>query len=644
MHSRTTLEKRCSALAALGVLAAVLLPVAAQGGERVYSTADGRSITLEAPRGGATAIVFYSTECPISNAYSPTLNDLRKAFPESTLKLIGACVDPDLTDADFASHAKEYQLSFPVIRDRRARLAARYKVSVTPEAVVIDDAGRVRYRGRIDDQYAARLVKTTNPKTHELKDAVNAVLAGAKVEQPVTKAVGCPIPELIEGASAVTYTKDVAAILQKHCQECHRKGQIGPFPLETYEQARKRASDIAFVVEDRLMPPWKPVRGFGVPFKHDRSMSREEIETLITWAENGAPKGNPDDMPPAPTFPDGWTMGEPDLVVEMPEEFDIPASGGDIYRCFVIPTNLPDDMYISGIQYMPGNPRVVHHILGYVDTSGEARKKDAENDGPGYVCFGGPQIKINNDLGGWAPGVEASRLPDGVGRSLPKGSDVVMQVHYHPYGKPEKDRSKIGLYFAKKPVKQAFHWWLAINQEFVLKPNDPSTWEVKAEWPGMPVDVEALSVAPHMHLLGKDMTVWVEFPDGTRQDLIKIDKWDFQWQNQYYFEKPLNLPKGTKLKLIAHFDYSKDNPRNPFLDEANPPDVGWGEATTDEMCIAFIGLVKKDQDLTKPGQKDDLYDLFEKQVEELRQRRKERADSRRAEGKAEVRVEPARVR
>jgi alkyl hydroperoxide reductase subunit AhpC len=605
--------------------------------DRTYPTAQGQDLALRAASGGATALVFYSTECPISNYYSPTLNELAARFGPERLKLVGVCVDPDVSAEDWASHAREYDLKFPVVRDPKGRLAAAFGVTRTPEAVVLDDQNAVRYLGRIDDQWAKRLVKTARPQTHELADAVDAVLNGREVAVAEAEAVGCPIPqvEASEGG-AVTYTRDVAPILNKNCRECHRKGQIGPFPLETYEQAKKRADDLVYVVEERLMPPWKPRPGFGPAFEHDRSLSPEEVATLAAWVEADAPEGDPADLPPAPTYNDGWTMGTPDLVIEMPEEFQVPATGGDIYRCFVIPTDLPKDMYIAGIDYRPGNPRVVHHILGFVDTSGEARKKDAAEgtDRDGYTCFGGPEIKTDNDLGGWAPGVEASALPEGVGRALPKGSDVVMQVHYHPNGKAESDRSRIGLYFARKPVKQTFHWWVAWDRDFRLDPDDPSTWEVKAQTLPLPLDLELLSVAPHMHLLGKDMTMWAEVPDGEgrpprRIDLIDIDKWDFQWQNQYYLRQPIDLPKGSVVKLIAHFDNSADNPRNP---NSPPRPVTWGEATTDEMCIGFFGIVKKGQDLTKAGEKDDLIPTLEEYYNETLKKMKEEGKTRQSGG------------
>ncbi len=460
---------------------------------RALRAPDGTSIDLEAPRGGVTVLVFYSSECPISNAYSPTLNRLADEFPAGKVKLVGVCVDPDLSDADMIAHARDFALKFPVARDRDASAAARVGATVTPEAFVFDDAGHARYHGRIDDQFAARQKRNANPMASELRDAVADVLAGRTVAVAHVEAVGCPIPQPPRQPERPTFARDVMPILQKSCQECHRRGQVGPFPLETYDQARKRADDIAAVAEDRRMPPWKAAPGVGPKFKHDRSLSDAQVATLVAWAEAGAPAGDLANAPPAPKFSDDWKLGTPDLVLET-AAFDIPADGDDIYRCFVIPTDLPDDVYIAAIEHRPGNRRVVHHMLSYVDTSGAGRKRDEADPGPGYTCFSGPGVEIHGDLGGWAPGNEPARLPDGVGRSLPRKADVIIQVHYHPSGKPEIDRSRIGLHFARKPVKQTLHWAHAINGTFELprgslgprsRPRGPSP-STSRRWPSRP--------------------------------------------------------------------------------------------------------------------------------------------------------------
>src|SRR3954470_16404482 len=252
----------------LGTLAVARAGVPERTELRPLKAPDGRSVELAAPKGGVSALVFYSSECPISNAYSPTLNRLVEEFPAARFRLVGVCVDPDLGAAEVTAHAKDFGLKFPVVHDKDIALATQVGATVTPEAVVFDDRGRIRYHGRIDDQFAARQKRNLNSMTRELHDAIAAVLAGRPVAVPEVPAVGCPISKPVKASSRPTYSGDVAAILEKNCLECHRRGQVGPFALESFEQARKRADDIAAVVEDRRMLPWKAKPQDYPRFKH----------------------------------------------------------------------------------------------------------------------------------------------------------------------------------------------------------------------------------------------------------------------------------------------------------------------------------------------------------------------------------------
>jgi len=431
-----------------------------------------------------------------------------------------------------------------------------------------------------------------------------------------------------ERFAAPTYRRDVAPLLEAHCRVCHRRGQVGPFPLDSYEQARKRAGDLADVVVGRRMPPWKPAPGTGPPLKQDRSLSAAEVAVFVEWARAGAVEGTGEAAArPDVTVPsDGWALGTPDLVLEMGEPFAVPAAGPDIYRCFVIPTRLPHDVYVSAVEYRPGSRRVVHHMTSWVDGRREARKKDAAEPGPGYDGLAGPGVAVHGDLGGWAPGNEASRLPDGIGRPVPRDADVILQVHYHPGGKGESDRSRLGLYFARGPVRQTLQWNGAGNMNFRL-PAGQARVEVRAAWV-VPVDVEALAVAPHMHRLGKDIRMSVDFPDGRSQDLVHIPDWDMDWQNTYYFQEAVNLPRGSVVRVVGHFDNSSANPSNP---NRPPKVIHYGEGSGDEMCVGYIAVVKKGQDLTRPGEADDLFQTF------VRQRQDALRVERSARGKAGAR-------
>ena len=286
-------------------------------------------------------------------------------------------------------------------------------------------------------------------------------------------------------------------------------------------------------------------------------------------------------------------------MLEIPEAYSVPPTGGDIYRCFVLPTNLPNDIYISAIEYRPDNRRVVHHMLGWVDVTGAGRKKDAADPGPGYSCFSGPEVKYHGDFGGWSVGRDPARLPDGVGYSLPKGSDVILQVHYHPDGKPETDRSRIGLHFAKTPIKQTVHRPFAFNAGLLLLPGKTNI-EVKASWT-VPVDLVALAVTPHMHKIGRDMAMMVTYPDGRTDDLIKIADWDFGWQNTYFFETAARPAQGLghqgRCPLRQFGEATRTTP-------TSPPGSSPGDRRPPTRCAsASSPSIKKGQDLTRPGRK-----------------------------------------
>lgn len=398
---------------------------------------------------------------------------------------------------------------------------------------------------------------------------------------PISVAMGLN-PALAFSAESVTFNKEVASILWKNCAGCHRPGEVGPFPLLSYKDAAKRAEMIRHIVERRQMPPWKPEPGFG-HFLFDRRLSDDDIQTIAAWADAGAPEGEAKDLPEPPRFPDGWKLGEPDLVLKMPDEYEVPAEGPDIYRCFVIPVGNAEDRTVAAIEFRPGNRRVVHHAILYLDKTGQARAKDREDSGLGYTSFGGPGFVPTGGLGGWAPGVESMFLPDGLAKFLAAGSDLVLQVHYHPSGKRERDQSQVGIYFTKKPAEHVVTGISLLNHDLNIPPGE-KRYEARASV-RLPVDVTALGIAPHMHLLGREMKATAETPDGQTIPLVWIKDWDFNWQDQYAFAEPIHLPKGTKIQVVAYYDNSAENPANPN----NPPRrVRWGEETTDEMLLCTI--------------------------------------------------------
>lgn len=385
------------------------------------------------------------------------------------------------------------------------------------------------------------------------------------------------------GAAATpTFDKDVAPILFAHCARCHRPGQVAPFPLLTYHDVAKRASLIATLTASHYMPPWKPVPGFG-EFQDANELSDAEIATLRNWAKAKAPEGDSADLPPTPHFAEGWQLGPPDLVVQMPQTFQIPADGEDIYQCFVLPLPLPAGTSVAAVEMHPGNRKVLHHSLLYLNDDGAARELDKETAEPGYTCFGGPGVRPAGSLGGWVPGATPHLLPAGVAMSVPEGADLVMQNHYHPSGKPETDQSELGIYFAKGPVEKTVFSLPMMHRDLTIPAGD-SRYPVTSTFV-TPIDLEVIGIAPHMHLLGREMKVTATLPDGQIKPLVWIKDWDFNWQGRYQYQAPVLLPKGTKIELQAIYDNSSGNPKNPH----SPPQVvHWGENTTDEMCIAFI--------------------------------------------------------
>jgi hypothetical protein len=393
-----------------------------------------------------------------------------------------------------------------------------------------------------------------------------------------------PSPEL-------TYAHDIAPVIDSNCITCHHTGNIAPFALTDYKDVRDRAEVIAAVTRSRYMPPWKAEIGYG-DFAGVRHLTDQQIKIIVDWADEGAPEGDPLLIPPVPAFHDGWSLREPDAVYSMSQSFPVSADGPDVYRCFVLPTNFRADRYLSAFEVQPGNPRVVHHVIAYLDTTGAARRLAAASGGYGYTSFGGPGFTPTGALGGWVPGNTPVPLPDGTGILLPAGADIVLQVHYHSDGKPESDLSKIGLYFTDKPVDKRVRIFPLIYPALYIPAGDPDYQVTTSQL--LPANATVLQILPHMHLLGRRMQVSAEKPDGTVVPLVKIDNWDFNWQTTYTYKAPIELPAGTRVRLTANYDNSTNNPRNPN----NPPKlVTWGEQTTDEMCIAFLFYTVDDEHL-----------------------------------------------
>lgn len=403
------------------------------------------------------------------------------------------------------------------------------------------------------------------------------------------------LPSLAQ--DTVTFNNQIVRILQENCQTCHRPGNIAPFPLLTYEDASSRARQILNAVQRRNMPPWPPSNMPGV-FHGERILSTDQIQTIARWVEAGTPEGVPVDLPEPVTFPEGWSLGEPDLVAQPDEAFAPDPSRTDVHRCFVVNPGASRDLWLKGLEVQPGNRSIVHHVLLFVDDRGEGQRLDARDPGPGYSCFGGPGFTPDRGLGGWAPGLQPQFLPEGVGIRIPAGTTIVMQVHYNLLGhihatggdahqptSVEPDRTRLGLFLSDVPFERTLIYVPIANTRFEI-PAGSARHEVSASFL-VPVGARLYSIAPHMHLLGREMRVEAEFPNGERRNLIEIRDWDFNWQGSYFYKEPIALRPFTRIRMTAVYDNSADNPYNP----SNPPTaVRWGERTTDEMCLVFLGV------------------------------------------------------
>lgn len=394
----------------------------------------------------------------------------------------------------------------------------------------------------------------------------------------------------------VTYAKEVSRILADRCQQCHRPGDIGPMSLLSYDDAVNYAPDIKRVVSGGIMPPWKPSESHG-KFKGAFALKPEEKLDLLAWIENATPMGDGADLPPKPEDKGAWVLGEPDLVVKMPVAF-VPARGKDVYRCFVMPTGMDADKFVSAIDIVPGNRKIVHHVIVYLDSTGEAEKLDAKDEEPGYDCYGGPGFDLGGSnllsllmdgytLGGWAPGARPELLPKGVGMKLGKSAKIILQVHYYTSARTGEDQTSVGIYFNKEKVEKQLYYLPVVQTRLNIEAGDPASLAT-TNFPVLPFfEMSVINVFPHMHLLGTKIEVEKQYK-GEKEQMILINNWDFNWQGAYTFEQPVRMPANSQLNLRCIFDNSVNNPRNPN----NPlKTVKWGEGTEDEMCLAFVGVV-----------------------------------------------------
>ena len=390
-------------------------------------------------------------------------------------------------------------------------------------------------------------------------------------------------------ADPVTFSRDIAPILFEHCVACHRPGGAGPMSLLTYQEVRPWARAIEKQVGERTMPPWKPEPGYGGPFVGDRRLSAEQVARIQQWVDEGSIEGSPADLPRLPERPAGWRLGEPDLVIEMPL-YTLPAGRQDVLRKFAIPIPIAGTRYVRGMEFQPGNARVVHHTNMRIDPTGSSRRLDDADPEPGYegVTPFGARFPPGYFLG-WTPGQLRPLAPESMAWRLDPGADMLLELHLMPGEQPERVQSRIGFFFAGA-APTVIPATIRLGRQNLDIPAGANGFVSRDSYV-LPVEVEVYGVQPHAHYLAREVKGYATLPDGTRKWLIYVKDWDFDWQDFYAFAKPLLLPKGAELTMEIAYDNSAGNRRNPH---SPPRRVMWGQNSTDEMGDLWIQVVPRD--------------------------------------------------
>jgi peroxiredoxin len=534
-------------------------------------------------------VAFLGAECPLAKLYGPRLAELQKEYADKGVAFVGVDSNRQDLGTEIAHYAREHKIEFPLLKDAGNTIADAFGAQRTPEVFVLDADRVVRYCGRVDDQYGffgnGIAYQRDEPKRRDLAEAINELLAAKDVSQSLTPVQGCLIGRMKEPVanSDVTYSKQIVRILNANCVSCHRPGQIAPFPLTSYDETVGWADMLREVVAEHRMPPWHADPSIG-HFSNDARLKDEDVKLIERWVANGAPEGDQKDVPEMPKFAEGWQIPEPDQIVYMGEDsYNVPAEGTVEYQRFIVDPGWTEDKWIKAMECKAGNPAVVHHIIVYVIP-------------PGVAPTGRAGRLQTNWLGAFAPGLRQVPLAEGYARYVQKGSKLLFEMHYTPNGTAQPDRSYAGFKFADPAtVKKEVAVMNAGNFTFKIPPHDPN-YEVESEFV-FRQNAILLTISPHMHVRGKDFFYELIYPDGKKESLLWVPRYDFGWQTTYWLTEPKQVPRGAKLHCVAHFDNSEDNLANP-----DPSvEVSWGEQTWEEMMFGWFEMALADQDLTAPA-------------------------------------------
>lgn len=516
-------------------------------------------------------VCFLGTECPLAKLYGPRLQTLADEFADQHVQFVGVNSNVQDSIEEIRQYAQLHQIRFPMLSDKGNKVADAYGASRTTEVFLIDSRFEIRYRGRIDDQYQPGRSRS-EPTRFELRDAIRAVLSGNPVLIQETEPVGCILGRVPSRHVTTQYTfaNEISRILQKHCVECHREGEIGPFSLTNFDEVVGWGEMLVEVIDQKRMPPWHANPEFG-HFSNARDMPETDKEILRNWVAGGMPFGDETMLPPPLPETTEWDLTkDPELIVEMSTRpFSVPAEGVVEYQYFVVDPHFEDDKWIREVQVVPGNRAVVHHCIVFI------RPPDGSNyEGVGW-------------LGGYVPGQKPLRFKPGYAKKVPAGSKLVFQMHYTPTGTPQVDITRIGMIFGRdEEITNEVFTVIGINPDFEIPPQ-AADFPVTANVNNFPRHGELLGMTPHMHLRGKSFRVTAT-KQGTESILLDVPHYDFNWQHFYVFQQPLPLNDVEKLDFTATFDNSAKNPVNPDPLEH----VTWGDQTWQEMAIAFFAVAQ----------------------------------------------------
>ncbi len=536
----------------------------------------------------ALVIAFTTTSCPVGKRYAPTLAKLEKDYAAKGVTFL--FVNPTETDSleSIREDLKAHGWQGRYVHDKEDAFTHALHAKTTTEVFLVDAARTLVYRGAVDDQYGLGYSRDEARETY-LEDALKALLAGKVPEIAATSAPGCALESADAklAATDVTYHNQIARLMQNNCVECHRKGGVGPFSLESYEDVKAHAGMIRKQVERGAMPPWfaTPVpHGQVTPWANERSLTELDKTMLLDWLKSDKPAGNPADAPIARTYPTDWVIGKPDLVVQIPQPIAIKATGTMPYSNISVETGLTEDKWVQGFEVQPTARETVHHVLVFVRPPKKAAGSDAFDD---------ERAERDGFFAAYVPGNSSQVYPAGMAKKLPAGSRLHFQIHYTPMGKATTDQVRVGIIFAKEPPKHVVQV-AGISNPFISIPPGAANHEETAQI-RVPTDVHVFQFMPHMHLRGKAAKYEVIYTDGTSRTLLDIPRYDFNWQLVYRLAEPLLIPAGSTLKVTMAFDNSTGNPANPDPNKT----VRWGQQTYDEMMLGYIAYyTSSDQAVT----------------------------------------------